>query len=392
VRQLVEFAWESLNKDGEELCGDCVKVTATPTSFNVVLSDGLGSGVKANILATLTAQIAGSMFQQEAAIDEVMETLVETLPECRVRKLAYATFSMLRVRHGRHAYLVEYDSPPLILVRDGQILELPFVEMMVHDRAVREARFELRDGDYMVLVSDGYEHAGAGSAYRLGWGWPNIAMSVARWAKTGCDAQELTHALAKTCQKLYNGKPGDDATAVGMRVRPPRSVTILTGPPADQALDETAVHRLMAAEGQKVICGGSTAQMVARVLNRVLKVEWTPPNQPKSAARAHRQGAPSIGRIEGIDLVTEGILTLGQTIGLLEGTESARHLSSDGDAAARLARILLQADEVHLLVGTAINPNQIADLVRGESLRHIYVQQLVRELERHTKTVTVEYI
>jgi hypothetical protein len=391
MKQLVEYAWESLNKDGEELCGDCVKVIATPTSFNVVLSDGLGSGVKANILATLTAQIAGSMFQQEAGIGEVMETLIETLPECRVRKLAYATFAMLRVWHGRDAYLVEYDSPPLILVRDGQVQKLPIVEKVVHGRQVRETHFELQDGDYMTLVSDGYEHAGVSPLNPLGWGWENIATSVRRWTQTGCDAYELVAALTKTCRKLYNGQPGDDATAVGMRVRQATRVTILTGPPSDNALDKMAVSRLVNAEGQKVVCGGTTAQIVARVLGKELKVEVAHA-QHRGASVSHKHEAPSMGKIEGIDLVTEGILTLGQTIGLLEKASSIHDLPPGNDGASRLAHILLQCDEIHLLVGAATNPNQIADLVRGESLRQVYVKQLVRELERHTKTVTIEYI
>jgi len=392
VRQLVEFAWESLNKEGEELCGDCVKVVATPSSFIVVLSDGLGSGVKANILANLTAQIACSMFQQEASVEEVMETLVETLPECQVRKLAYATFAMLQVSRGRDAYLVEYDSPPLILVRDGQLQELPVIERVINGRKVREARFALRNGDYLVLVSDGYEHAGVGGLYRLGWGWKNIATSVKRWAQTGCDAHELTKALASTCQKLYDGRPGDDATAVGMRVRPPTAVTILTGPPADKTLDDAVVSKLVHAEGKKVICGGTTAQMAARVLNRELKVEWVPPSQRKGSTTSRKKGTPPIGQIAGIDLVTEGILTLGQAIEILEKAYSIHDLPPGDDAATRLARILLQTDEVHLLVGTAINPNQIADIVRGEPLRHVYAKQLVRELERRTKSVTVEYV
>ncbi len=392
MKQLVEYASESLNKDGEELCGDCVKVIATPTSFNVVLSDGLGSGVKANILATLTAQIAGSMFQQEAGVEEVMETLIETLPECRDRKLAYATFAMLKVWHGRDAYLVEYDSPPLILVRDGQAQKLPVVEKVVYGRQVREAHFTLQNGDYMVLMSDGYEHAGVSPLNPLGWGWENIATSVRRWTQTGCDAYGLVTALTTTCRKLYNGKPGDDATAVTMRVRPAKMVTILTGPPSDKALDEWAVERLVNTEGQKIVCGGTSAQIVARVLKKPLKVEQAPPSPRRGVSAPHKQEAPPMARIEGIDLVTEGILTLGQTIGLLEKTGTSHDLPTGDDGASRLARILLQCDEVHLLVGAAVNTEQIADLVRGESLRQVYVKQLVRELERHTKTVTIEYI
>ncbi|MBC7225140.1 MAG: SpoIIE family protein phosphatase, partial [Anaerolineae bacterium] len=158
MKQIVEVAWENLCKAGEELCGDCVEVTTTPTSLVVVLSDGLGSGVKANILATLTSRIAAVMFREGATPDEVLETLAETLPECQERHLAYATFAMLKVDRGRDAYLVEYDCPPLILVREGRVVDLPLAKRVVGGRLIREARFQLKKGDYMVLMSDGYVH------------------------------------------------------------------------------------------------------------------------------------------------------------------------------------------------------------------------------------------
>ena len=138
MSQLVEIAWDSLCKHGEELCGDWVKITTTPDDLIVVLSDGLGSGVKANILATLTTEIAGTMLVRGASIDEVVETLADTLPECQVRHLAYATFAVLRVVHGREAYLAEYDSPPLILVRGGQVVDLPMTEREIAGRKIRE--------------------------------------------------------------------------------------------------------------------------------------------------------------------------------------------------------------------------------------------------------------
>jgi hypothetical protein len=391
VRQIVETAWESLNKHGEELCGDSVSVTTTPTSFTVVLSDGLGSGVKANIMSTLTTEIAGKMFEQGASIEDVMATLVETLPECQVRKLAYATFAMLKVYRGREAYLVEYDSPPLILVRDGEIIDLPAKQETINGREVREAHFDLQENDYMVLVSDGYVHAGVGGLYRLGWGWKNIATSVRRWVETGGDAHQLGRALSRTCLKLYNAKPGDDATVVSMRVRPAVSATILTGPPGDKELDALAVSKLMGAEGVRVICGGTTAQMAARVLGEELKVEWVPPSK-RNHGSSHKKGSPPMATLKGVDLVTEGILTLGQTVGLLESAQSIHDLPTDEDAATRLARILLSADEIHLIVGTAINPNQVADLIRGEPMRMLYVKELVRALETRTKQVTLERI
>ncbi|HAZ31462.1 MAG TPA: serine/threonine protein phosphatase, partial [Dehalococcoidia bacterium] len=163
-----------MNKHGEELCGDWVKVTTTPDALVVVLSDGLGSGVKANILATLTAEIAASMLERGSSVEEVIETLVATLPECQVRRLAYATFAVLQVFHGSEAYLVEYDTPPLILIRDNEVVDLPVTERVIAGRTIRESRFTLKDGDYMVMISDGYIHAGVGGLYRMGWGWKNV--------------------------------------------------------------------------------------------------------------------------------------------------------------------------------------------------------------------------
>ena len=157
---IVEIAWDSLCKHGEELCGDWVKVVATDEDLVVVFSDGLGSGVKANILATLTAEIASDMLEKGASIDEVVETLVETLPECQVRHLAYATFAVMRIHKAREAYLAEYDSPPLILVRQGKVIEPPMRERCIAGRTIREGHFTLELDDYLVMVSDGYIHAG----------------------------------------------------------------------------------------------------------------------------------------------------------------------------------------------------------------------------------------
>jgi hypothetical protein len=391
VRQFVEYSWVSLNKSGEELCGDSVIIRTNRDSFVAVLSDGLGSGVKASILSTLTAEIAARMFESGGTVEEVMQTLVETLPECSVRKLAYATFAVLIVYQGKEAHLVEFDSPPLILVRDGLLTNLPFEERRVKERIIREAHFSLQDNDYMVLISDGYEHAGLGGIYRMGWGWKNVATAVQRFIQTGVDTTMLTEALSRTCMKLYSGKPGDDATVICMKVRPAVSVCILTGPPSNKELDPFAVSRLMAAEGDKIICGGSTAQMAARILESKLEVEWVPPWK-RTGDEPKKKGSPPTANLKGINLVTEGILTIGQTIEILQKVKTIHDLPKDNDAATRLARYLLTADDIHLIVGSAINPNQVADLIRGEPMRMVYIRELVQDLTKRNKQVTVERI
>lgn len=389
MRQIVEVAWDSLNKHGEELCGDWVKVTHTQDALSVVLSDGLGSGVKANILATLTAEIASSMLQQGIGVDEVLATLAETLPECQNRHLAYATFAVLHVWHGRQAHLIEYDSEPLILVRGGEVIDVPVVEREVSGRRVREGRFTLQEGDYMAMVSDGYAHAGVGGLYRFGWGWKNIATAVRRWAETRGDAYQLARDLQNTCLKLYKGMPGDDSTVVGMCVRRARALTVFTGPPSRPELDEQAVRAFVAAPGGKVICGGTTAQVVARVLGRTLQVEWRPPGQREAVKRRR---LPPPAKLEGIDLVTEGILTLSSTTDLLAQAETIHDLPPGQETDKLLARMLLDADDIHFVVGDALNPNQLADVVRGKPMRQIYLEELIEELEKRNKQVSVEHV
>ena len=391
MRQLVECSWISLNKAGEELCGDAVMIRTKPDSFVAVLSDGLGSGVKASILSSLTAEIAARMFEAGGTVEDVMQTLVETLPECSVRKLAYATFAVLIVDNGWDANLVLFDSPPLILIRDNAVFMPYLEERQVKGRTIQEAHFELFENDYMVLISDGYTHAGLGGIYRLGWGWKNVASAVQRFVQTGVDTVKLMEALSKTCLKLYNEKPGDDATVICMKVRPAVSVCLLTGPPANKEMDEYVVKRLMAAEGDKIICGGSTAQMAARVLNEKLEVEWVPPWK-RTGQEPKKKGSPPTASVKGIHLVTEGILTIGQTIEILRNSKTIHDLPSDNDAATRLARYLMAADDIHLIVGTAINPNQVADLIRGEPMRMVYIRELVTDLKARNKTVKVERI
>jgi len=393
VRQIVEFSWVSLNKAGEELCGDSVMIRSKPDSFVAVLSDGLGSGVKAHILSTLTSEIAARMSESGASIEDVLQTLAETLPECSVRKLAYATFAVLMVSGGKDAHLVEFDSAPLILVRDGAIVNLPMEERIVGDRKIREVRFECEENDFMVLISDGYEHAGLGGIYRLGWGWNNIAKAVQRFVQAGIvDTFKLTQALSNTCLKLYEDKPGDDATVIGMKVRPAISATVLTGPPTNKDLDDFAVKRLMSTVGEKIICGGSTAQMAARVLKEELVVDWVPPAKRKKGAPKQKKGSPPTALLKGVDLVTEGILTLGQAAEILRSCRTVYDLPKDDDASTRLARSLLMADDIRFIVGTAINPNQVADIIRGEPMRMVYIRELVQVLTEREKYVEVEKV
>ena len=217
----VETYVRSLNKSGEELCGDCVEVVRTPDSVIVVLADGLGSGVKANILATLTTKIASSMLKQGATVDEVVATLAATLPVCKVRNLAYSTFLIVQVFINKKvAYLAEFDCPDTILWRQGRIEPIIKTHRRVGDRQIREARFPVYEHDALFLVSDGVVHAGVGGVLNFGWRWQNVAQYLEKVMQQETELLQVVSLLVEVCDNLYMQKPGDDTTVVGIKLRP----------------------------------------------------------------------------------------------------------------------------------------------------------------------------
>jgi len=389
-RLLIEVAHKGLNKHGEELCGDWVKISTTDTHFIAVLSDGLGSGVKANITATLTAEIAATMLEQGASIEDVIETLAGTLPQCKVRQLAYATFCILQVHNGRQAYLVEYDAPPTFLVRQGRVQSLPTTERIVYGRTIRECQFGIEEGDYLIMVSDGFIHAGVGHTLKLGWGWQNIAEAIEEAVEARPDAWQLLNALTYQCSRLYDGKPGDDSTAVVMRARRAVSTTIWSGPPADKSLDALALEKLMSEQGTKVICGGTTAQVAARLIGTPLKVQWDVKGLIENGSDDER--IPPTAHLGDIDLVTEGIITISKAIERLKDAASIHELPVRQDGATQLARILLGTDKIHFIVGDAVNPQQVGDLVRGRPMRQLLLEELMKDLRARGKVVTTEHL
>lgn len=390
MRLFVESFDRSLNKFGEELCGDCTSVVRTPESVIAVVADGLGSGVKANILATLTTRIASSMLRQGATVDEVVETLVSTLPVCRVRQLAYSTFLIMQVfLEKSEAYLVEFDCPDVLFWRDGSILPLNKQERMVKGRAIKEARFAVRPGDTFVLISDGVIHAGVGGVLNLGWQWENVAQYLEKIMSKENELPKIVALLSDVCQNLYMYKPGDDATVLGLRVREAEPVILLAGPPEDVSKDTEVVDQLLHAEGRKVVCGGTTAQIVSRVSGRPLLTSL-------DFAMA---SVPPTAQIPGLDLVTEGVLTLTKALELIRRARAENTSWRDmaelnrSDGASRLARLLLcHCTHLQVLLGRAINPaHQNPDLPRNLAIKLKVVEELCSELQACGKEVELKY-
>ena len=378
----VELGVSQLNKHGEELCGDSVEIGEGPDSTIVVLSDGLGSGVKANILSSLTVRMIATMLKGGLALEDVIDALARTLPVCEKRHLAYSTFSILQIFCDGSAHIAEYDGPPAFIGRGRDLVSVPRSDRVVGGRVVKEAFFSVQDGDWIVMVSDGVLHAGIGGVWNIGWGWDRVAeyvRSVAGWAET---AQEFAEEIARVTGKLYGEKPGDDATVVAVRVRRARSLTMLVGPPVDRRDDPEVVAELMQETGKKVVCGGTTGNMVARILGKPITVDLS----------SEDRRVPPTAEIEGIDLVTEGMLTLSYTLEKLKAGTRLRDVAWKKDGASRLAAALLEADSVRIIVGRAINPaHQSPDVPVTLALKQKIVDELAQVLRGMGKRVVVEY-
>ena len=385
----VDICWKSFNKNREELCGDKVEVLKTEDSSIIILADGMGSGVKANILATLTSKILGTMFREGAAIDACVETIARTLPICKEREVAYATFSILQIFRDGEAYLVEYDNPKCVFIRNKEIINYSYQERVIEGKKIREYRFHVELNDCFVLMSDGAIWAGEEETMNYNWEWDDMAAYTLKCTNETLSAARLAAMLSQVCYDLYGQKPGDDTTVAVTRVIRRQVVNIFTGPPSRKEDDERVVHDFMKQEGKKVICGGTSANVASRVLKREI-VTLVKHADPK---------IPPMATMEGLDLVTEGVLTIGSALDLLHRYENDDFDEAFFDAldaengAAKLARLLIEeCTDLNLFVGRALNPaHQNSNLPFDLSVRMNLVEQLKDCAERMGKHVTVKY-
>lgn len=385
----VDICWKSFNKNREELCGDKVEVLKTEDSSIIILADGMGSGVKANILATLTSKILGTMFREGAEIDACVETIARTLPICKEREVAYATFSILQIFRDGEAYLVEYDNPKCVFIRNKEIINYPYQERVIEGKKIREYRFQVELNDCFVLMSDGAIWAGEEETMNYNWEWDDMAAYTLKCTNETLSAARLAAMLSQVCYDLYGQKPGDDTTVAVTRVIRRQVVNIFTGPPSRKEDDERVVHDFMKQEGKKVICGGTSANVASRVLKREI-VTLVKHADPK---------IPPMATMEGLDLVTEGVLTIGSALDLLHRYENDDFDEAFFDAldaengAAKLARLLIEeCTDLNLFVGKALNPaHQNSNLPFDLSVRMNLVEQLKDCAERMGKHVTVKY-
>lgn len=388
----VDVAYKSLNKFTEVLCGDKVELLKTDDSNIMILADGMGSGVKANILATLTSKILGTMFLNGATLEECVETIVETLPICKVRQVAYSTFSILQVFHSGAAYLVEFDNPSCIFIRNGKLVPIPQNIREVQGKKINEYRFQVQRGDALILMSDGTVHAGVGQLLNFGWLWEDIAKYAVKQYALTISAMRLAAAICQACDELYQYRPGDDTTVACMRIINAKPVHLMTGPAQDPSMDEEMVRSFMSGDDstKRIVCGGTSATIVSRVLKKRLDVsmDYVDPD------------IPPIAYMDGIELVTEGVLTLNRVVQLLRRYVKNETVSEDffleldkQNGASMVAKMLIEdCTELHLYVGKAINSAyQNPGLPFDLGIRQNLVEQLKTVVEEMGKQVTVTY-
>lgn len=385
----IDASYKSLNKHHEELCGDKVELLKTEDSNIMILADGMGSGVKANILATLTSKILGTMFLNGAGIDECVETIAKTLPVCQVRQVAYSTFSILQIFHDGEAYLVEFDNPSCVFIRDGRLLDIPYKERVIENKTIREYRFQVQLNDCFILMSDGVIHAGVGQLLNFGWTWQSMADYALKAVRETLSASRLATTLTKACDDLYMQIPGDDTTVAVARIIDTKIINLLTGPPLNKADDAYLIHEFMKDSTKKIICGGTSANIASKILDKPIKtsLNYTDPS------------LPPIAWIEDIDLVTEGVLTLSRALVLMkhyvEGNVDEfffEELDKD-NGGSKVAKLIIEdCTMLNLFVGKAINEaHQNPGLPFDLSIRMHLVEQIRDTALKMGKEVTVKY-
>ncbi|MCT4508781.1 MAG: serine/threonine-protein phosphatase [Tepidibacter sp.] len=341
-----------MKKYKEELCGDKVEIEKFDQGCIVVLSDGLGSGVKANILATLTSKIAVTMMKNGLSIEEVVDTIINTLPTCKVRELAYSTFTIIYISNTGECYIARFDNPEVLIKRNGNIDIIEGEEVIISGRRVIESKFNLKKDDIIVSFSDGVLNAGNGKNLNLGWNLNSVSEYI-KTIPSDISSISLIKKVIGTCDNLYMKKPGDDTTVLAVKIMEKKHVTLLTGPPLDPKDDKIVVQNLIKSTGKKIVCGGTTAEIVEREMDTEFEMDM----------KNITGDIPPIGYIKNIDLVTEGMITLKKVLKVLDEYKNNKYHIDDifkhnkeQNGAYRILKILIdECTHIDFLLGRSVN-------------------------------------
>ena len=382
-----DIGFKSINHVGEQLCGDHVDIVEPDENSTViVLSDGLGSGVKASILSTLTSKIISTMLAEGLPLEECVSTIAATLPVCSVRGVAYSTFTIIHIKNNETAEIIQYDNPQVIVIRDEANYDYPKTEMNIGGKKIFKTVLNLQENDVFVAMSDGCPHAGIGLSYNFGWKREDIIGFVETLVPAGYTAKTLSTMLVDECNRLYDNKPGDDATACVVKIRKRVPMNMLFGPPSNRDDVERMMSLFFSKEGKHIVCGGTTSSIAAKYLNKPLKAKLD-----------FTSDMPPIAEIEGVDLVTEGVITVNRVLeyanDYLGENKFYEHWSFKKDGASLISRLLFEeATDINFYVGRAINPaHQNPDLPINFNIKMNLVSELTKCLKKMGKRIKVSY-
>ncbi len=384
-----DIGYKSINHYGEQLCGDHIDIIeqTDDNSTVIVLADGLGSGVKASILSTLTSKIISTMMAEGLPIEECVETIAQTLPVCSVRGVAYSTFSIIQIKNNQTAEIIQYDNPKVILIRNDENYDYPTTEMNIGGKKILKSVIKLQENDIFVVMSDGCPHAGIGLAYNFGWKREEIVSFMEMLAPAGYTAKTLSTMLIDECNRLYDNKPGDDATACVLRIRKREPMNLLFGPPSNRDDCDRMMSLFFSKEGKHIICGGTTSSIASKFLRKPLNV----------SLNFEKSDIPPIATLEGVDLVTEGVITVNRVLEYakdhIEENTKYETWSKHHDGASLISRMLFEeATDINFYVGRAINPaHQNPDLPINFSIKMNLVEELSECLRKMGKRIKVSY-
>lgn len=383
-----DIGYKSVNHVGERLCGDHVDVVEESDSSTViVLADGLGSGVKASILATLTSKIISTMMAAGLSVERCVYTIASTLPVCSVRGVAYSTFTIIHLLNNDVAEIIQYDNPHVILLRDFENYDYPKTEMNIDGKRIFKSVIKLCENDVFIAMSDGCVHAGMGGRYNFGWKREDIIDYMQVLAAGGYTAKNMSTMLVDECEKLYGHEPGDDTTACVVKIRRREPMNILFGPPSNRDDCDRMMSLFFSKEGKHIICGGTTSSIAAKYLGKPLK----------PSLNFEMDDIPPTAELEGVDLVTEGVITVNRVLeyarDYLDENHHYEHWNYKRDGASLICRLLFEeATDINFYVGRAINPaHQNPDLPITFNIKMNLVQELSTCLKKMGKRIKVSY-
>lgn len=385
MKYFFESGYTSINKLGEELCGDKVEYITDGEFSTLVLADGLGSGVKANILATITSKILCTMVSNNMPLEECIETIVKTLPICKERNLAYSTFSIIHINNEGKGCLFEFDNPQAVFIHNEKCCDMERTKLTVCNKVVYKTELNLGQNDTILLMSDGTVHAGIGMLLNFGWQRKEIKEYLDKKIKPKMSARSIACLLASACNDLYLDKPGDDTTVAAIKLHKKLSVNIMVGPPIDKNKDSYYINQFVTNEGKKVVCGGTSSQIVAKFLKKELKTSFDFPDKD----------VPPIGFIDGIDLTTEGVLTLRRLLELSQIYLSTSDLQpkyyKKNDGASLLANLLFEeATHINFFVGQSVNIAH-QGLPINTTMKLKLVESIAKNLKEMGKNISISY-